>query len=92
MYVFKSLNLIGFLIFFVANNTNDLTFKIYMLVGYIIDYVHNYFHIFLKLVNMIFIFLKTMRSLMSRSQKHFPKDKWVDGNMMLTRIGQKYWK
>jgi hypothetical protein len=31
-----------------------------------------FFHIFLKLVNMIFDFFKQLRALVPKSQKHFP--------------------
>jgi hypothetical protein len=41
MYIFKSLNLIRFCHFCVANNTKNFTLKIGMLVGYNIDYVQN---------------------------------------------------
>jgi hypothetical protein len=39
MYIFKSSNLIGFFHFCVAHNTK-------MLIGYIIDYVRNFFSFF----------------------------------------------
>jgi hypothetical protein len=39
MYIFKSINLLDFVIFFIAHNTKNFILKLSMLIGYIIDYV-----------------------------------------------------
>jgi hypothetical protein len=49
-------NLIGLCHFYVAHDAKSFILQICMLVGYIIDYAQIYFHIFMKLVNIIFKF------------------------------------
>jgi hypothetical protein len=70
VFIFSNLQILSdFLFFCVAYNTNNFIFKIYMLADY--DYVWIFFHIFLKLINMIVNFFKTMKLLMPKSLKHF---------------------
>jgi hypothetical protein len=53
MYIFKSTNLLDFAIFCIAYITKNFVIKFYMLVGYIIDCIQIYFHIFLQFRNII---------------------------------------
>jgi hypothetical protein len=58
MYTLNLQILSHFVIFCVDHNTKNFVMKICMPTGYIIDYIRIYFHIFLKLRNIIFIFKK----------------------------------
>jgi hypothetical protein len=58
MYIFKSPNLIGFCYIYVAYNTTNFTLKIYMFVGYIIDYVWIFISYFSETLNYDFWFFK----------------------------------
>jgi hypothetical protein len=51
---------------------NKFCIKIFMLVGYIMDYVQINFHIFLKKIKIQFLFFLKKESLKARSQKHLP--------------------
>jgi hypothetical protein len=57
VHIFLNLQILSDFYFYVAHNTKYFKIKIGILVGYIFDYVLIYFHNFLKLKNMILLFL-----------------------------------
>jgi hypothetical protein len=64
---------IRFCHFCVAHNTRNFALKICMLVGYPLDYVQIFFHIFLKLINIMFGFFKNNEITGAREPKTLHK-------------------
>ena len=72
--------------FCVAQTPKYSALKFCKVVVYIIENVHNFFQIFLKLLNMFFEFFKIVGSLELGSQSNFPHTKQIDMHIVFCSI------